>query len=58
MAGSVVVIDTYVLTGTSILNLIYLVILGVMSFLALMFIFEYIFGTEFTKLYQIMRQNI
>jgi O-antigen/teichoic acid export membrane protein len=58
MAGCVVGIETYVLTGTNILNLIFLIILGIITYFVLMIIFEYIFGVEFTQLYSIVKQRV
>jgi len=58
MAGSVIALDTYVLVGISIFNLILLIISGIILYVILMLIFEYIFGAEFTQLYRLVEQKI
>jgi O-antigen/teichoic acid export membrane protein len=58
MAGSVVILDTYVLVGTDILNLISLITSGIILYFALMFLFEHLFDAEFTELSQLVKQNI
>ncbi|RKD98093.1 lipopolysaccharide biosynthesis protein [Halopiger aswanensis] len=58
MAGSVIVLDTYVLVGTSMLNLVSLIILGIILYFALMIFFEYILDAEFTQLYHLVVQRI
>lgn len=58
MAGSVVALDTYVLVETSILNLVFLIISGIVFYSILMIIFEYVFGAEFRQLYYLIMQRI
>ncbi|MBX0325907.1 lipopolysaccharide biosynthesis protein [Halomicroarcula sp. F13] len=58
MAGSVVALDAYVLTGTNILNLIFLIISGIIVYFVLMVIFEHIFGSGLMQLYAIVKQEI
>lgn len=58
MAGSVIALDTYILAGASILNLIFLVIVGIIFYLLLMITFERVFKIEFIQLYYIVKQGI
>lgn len=58
MAGGVVVLNTYVLVGTSILNLTFLIMSGVVLYLVLMILFELLFDVEFIQLYWLVRENL
>lgn len=58
MAGGVIWINTYVLTETNILNLSFLIILGIIFYFILMNVFEYLFGAEFTQLYFVLKQRL
>lgn len=58
MAGSVIALDVYILTGTSIQNFIFLVILGTIFYFLLMSIFERVFNTEFIQLYYTVKKRI
>jgi O-antigen/teichoic acid export membrane protein len=58
MAGSVVALDTFILTGANILNLTLLIILGATFYFVIMIIFERIFEVEFTQLYHIIKRRV
>jgi O-antigen/teichoic acid export membrane protein len=58
MGGSVITVDTYVLAETSVLNFIFLIILGIILYFGVMSLFENMFGAEFTQLYHKIRQGI
>lgn len=58
MAGGVVILDTYVLVGTNLPNLISLIISGTILYILLMILFEYLFDAEFTKLYYLVENSI
>jgi hypothetical protein len=58
MAGSVRALDIHILAGTTILNLILLVVSGIVSYLILMVSFDRIFGLGFVQQYHLLKQNI
>lgn len=57
MAISVLALDSYVLAGTTIFSLVYLIISGAILYLILMALFDYIFETEFGQLYRMVKQG-
>jgi len=58
MAGCVVVLDTYLLTEPSVLNLSVLIFIGCVIYVIIMFSFERVFEAEFTQLYYIVKQGV
>jgi O-antigen/teichoic acid export membrane protein len=58
MAGCVVLLDTYILIGSSISNMLFLIIIGIISYTIIMYSFEKIFGTGFIQLYYSIKQDI
>jgi O-antigen/teichoic acid export membrane protein len=58
MAGSVIALNIYILTGESIFAFTLLIATGCMVYFALMYIFEHLFNAEFIQLYRIVKQGI
>jgi O-antigen/teichoic acid export membrane protein len=58
MAVGVMMINTHILVGTSIFNLVLMIVSGVIFYVILMIVFERVFGIELTQLYQIVKKGI
>lgn len=58
MAGSVIALNTYILTEEHILNLTLLIASGIIIYFVLMCLFERLFNIEFIQLYHIVKQGI